>query len=416
MNQPLDLLSIWQQPEALEAAYRQQPEAFRKAFDTHFHDPSTDSLAAFWHARLNYKKPVASHTGRSVQVLLTLIFLAGGVVKLPHWLGIEADLFYQKNVGFTVLPFLMGWFLWRQHVQMKGWAVVVGILAVAATYINLLPKTIHPDAYNLAMVHLPLLLWSVLGWTFSGARWDNYNGRLQFLRFNGDLVVMGTLLLIACGILTGITYSLFELIGVNINYVFTHYLLIWGAPAVPLLATYLVQQNPDLVNRISPLIARLFTPLVFVTLVVYLVAMLMQGKDPYNDREFLFIFNMVLLGVMALVFFSVAESSKSVYTVWKHLPLLGLALVTVLVNGIALSAIVFRIAEWGFTPNRLAVLGTNVLLFVHLVWLLFNLYRVSKMQGDYAHVDRAMAIYLPVYAVWTAFVVFGLPFFFDRVV
>jgi hypothetical protein len=112
----------------------------------------------------------------------------------------------------------------------------------------------------------------------------------------------------------------------------------------------------------------------------------------------------------------VAESSKSVYTVWKHLPLLGLALVTVLVNGIALSAIVFRIAEWGFTPNRLAVLGTNVLLFVHLVWLLFSLFRVSKMRGDYAHVDRAMAIYLPVYAVWTAFVVFGLPFFFDRVV
>ncbi len=412
MNQQLDLMSIWHQPEALEAAYRQQPDAFRKAFDAQFTEPATDGIAAYWHARLHYTKPTVSDASRSWQVLLLLIFLAGCVVKMPQWLGMEEDLFYQRNIGFTVLPFLMGWFLWQQRLVRTSWAVVLGLVTVAATYVNLLPTTIHPDAYNLALVHLPLLLWSVLGWTFAGASIKNLQGRLAFLRFNGDLVVMGTLLLIACGILTGITYSLFELIGVNINYVFTHYLIIWGAPAVPLLATYLVQQNPELVNRISPLIARLFTPLVFVTLVVYLLAMLVQGKDPYNDREFLLIFNMVLLGVMALIFFSVAENRHSEYSHWRHLPRLGLALVTVLVNGIALSAIVFRIAEWGFTPNRVAVLGTNVLLFVHLVWLLYALLRASRKQGSYNSVEHAMAAYLPVYAGWTAVVVFVLPLLF----
>lgn len=412
MNQPIDLLSIWQQPEALEAAYRQQPEAFRKAFDARFSEPSNDPVVAYWHARLHYQKPLATDANRSVQVLLLLLFLAGCVAKLPQWLGIEPDLFYQKNIGFTVLPFLMGWFLWQQQQALKSWAWVGGLVTLTATYINLLPTTFHTDAYNLAMVHLPLLLWSVLGWTFTGTRLKNLSGRLDFLRFNGDLVVMGTLLLIACGILTGITYALFELIGLNINYVFTHYLIIWGAPAVPLLATYLVQQNPELVNRISPLIARLFTPLVFITLVVYLVAMVMQGKDPYNDREFLLIFNLVLLGVMALIFFSVAENRHAKYSPWRHLPLLGLALVTVLVNGIALSAIVFRIAEWGFTPNRLAVLGTNVLLFVHLVWLLYALFQASRKQGSYDSVEHAMAAYLPVYAGWTAAVVFVLPWVF----
>jgi len=412
MNQPIDLMSIWQQPEALEAAYRQQPEAFREAFDAQFAAPTTEPVVAYWRARLHYTKPVAPTASRGWQVLLLLLFLAGCVAKLPQWLGIEPDLFYQKNIGFTVLPFMMGWFLWKQQLQLKSWIWVGGLLLLAATYSNLLPPTIHADAYNLAMVHLPLLLWSVLGWTFTGMRLKNLSSRLDFLRFNGDLVVMGTLLLIACGILTGITYSLFELIGLNINYVFTHYLLIWGAPAVPLLATYLIQKNPELVNRISPLIARLFTPLVFITLVVYLVAMVMQGKDPYNDREFLLIFNLVLLGVMALIFFSVAENRQAKYSPWRHLPLLGLALVTVLVNGIALSAIVFRIAEWGFTPNRLAVLGTNVLLFVHLVWLLYALFQASRKKGSYHSVEHAMATYLPVYAGWTAAVVFVLPWVF----
>lgn len=412
MSYTIDLVALWQQPEALEAAYRRQPEAFRRAFDEQFPEPQRDPLASFWHARLHYRKPVEATNSLDLKVLLLLVFLAGCVVKLPQWFGLTEDLFYQKNIGFTVLPFLMGWFLWKQQVAPKSWALVGSILAVAATYINLLPATLHSDAYNLALVHLPLLLWSVLGWTFAGARWNNLTGRLQFLRFNGDLVVMGTLLVIASGILTGITYSLFELIGVNINYVFTHYLLIWGAPAVPLLATYLVQQSPEIVNRISPLIARLFTPLVFATLVVYLIAMVLQGKDPYNDREFLLIFNGVLLGVMALICFSIAENSKSGYKTWQHLPLLGLALVTVLVNGVALSAIVFRIANWGFTPNRIAVLGSNVLLFVHLVWLLYTLFAVNRKQHHYIQVENAMAAYLPVYAGWTLFVVFVLPWLF----
>lgn len=412
MSNKLDLTNIWSQPEALEAAYRKQPEAFRDAFDAQFPSPQSDPLVAFWYARLHYHKPLTESNGRQLKVLLLLIFLAGCVVKLPQWFSLTEDIFYQKNIGFTVLPFLMGWFLWKQEVLSKHWAVVAGILVLTATYINLLPRTIHPDAYNLALVHLPLLLWSVLGWTFAGANLKNLAGRLDFLRFNGDLVVMGSLLLIACGMLTGITYSLFELIGVNINHVFTHYLIIWGAPAVPLLATYLVQQNPEIVNRISPLIARLFTPLVFVTLVVYLIAMVMQGKDPYYDREFLLIFNMVLIGVMALIFFSLAENSKLGYKFWQHLPLLGLALVTVLVNAVALSAIVFRIAEWGFTPNRVAVLGTNVLLFVHLGWLLYALFQASRKQGNYQKVEHAMAAYLPVYAGWTALVVFVLPFLF----
>lgn len=412
MDKQLDLPRLWQQPEALEAAFRQQPEAFRKAFEQHFPAPAADPLVAYWHARLNYKKPASTDNRRTLPVLLLLIFMAGCVVKLPQWLGLEEDLFYQKNIGFTVLPFLMGWFLWKQKVQAKSWAIIGGILVVAATYINLLPKNLHTDAYNLAMVHLPLLLWSVLGWSFTALRTNNLQGRLQFLRYNGDLIVMGTLLLIACGILTGITYALFELIAVNINYVFTHFLLIWGAPAVPLLATFLVQQNPEIVNRISPLIARLFTPLVLLTLVVYLVAMVLQGKDPYNDREFLLLFNIVLLGVMALIFFSIAENSKKSSNRWQQLPLLGLALVTVLVNGVALSAIVFRIAEWGFTPNRLAVLGTNVLLFVHLIWLLYSLFQSTRKQGNFAAVEHAMAVYLPIYAAWTALVVFGLPFVF----
>ncbi|UJH92133.1 hypothetical protein LZ575_06015 [Antarcticibacterium sp. 1MA-6-2] len=107
-------------------------------------------------------------------------------------------------------------------------------------------------------------------------------------------------------IMTGITIGLFSLIGINIEQFYFEYVVVFGLPAIPILGTYLTQTNPHLVGKISPVIARIFSPLVLVMLVIYLVAMLYSGKDPYNDREFLLIFNVLLIGVMAIIFFSVA--------------------------------------------------------------------------------------------------------------
>src|SRR5690606_33941166 len=102
---------------------------------------------------------------------------------------------------------------------------------------------------------------------------------------------------------------LFSLIGINIEYFFQNYLVVFGLPAIPILATLLTYTNPKLVNKVSPIIAKLFSPVVLVMLLAYLGAIIYSGKNPYNDREFLLLFNSLLIGVMALIFFSVAEGT-----------------------------------------------------------------------------------------------------------
>ncbi len=111
-------------------------------------------------------------------------------------------------------------------------------------------------------------------------------------------------------------------------------------------------------------------------LVIYLAAIIYSGKDPYNDREFLLMFNALLIGVMAIIFFSVAGTSETTRSQAEIRILFLLSAVTVLVNGIALSAILFRISEWGITPNRAAVLGGNVLILINLLLVTAQLYRV----------------------------------------
>jgi membrane-associated HD superfamily phosphohydrolase len=157
------------------------------------------------------------------------------------------------------------------------------------------------------------------------------------------------------------------LIDVKIEDFYFRYLVLSVMPSVPLLATLLVHQNPTLVSKISPVIARIFTPLVTVMLILFLCAFIYSGKDPYNDRDFLLIFNGVLVGVMALVLFSVSEVTKESSTFFQRISLVSLAVLAIVNNGIALSAIAFRLLELGITPNRLAVFGSNILVLIHLI-------------------------------------------------
>lgn len=135
----------------------------------------------------------------------------------------------------------------------------------------------------------------------------------------------------------------------------------------PIFANYLIEKNPRLVNKVTKVIARVFTPLALVMLIIYLAAISYTGKDPYNDRDFLLVFNILLIGVMALILFSTTEISKIKGDKTGTFLLLSLSVVTLIVNGIALSVIVVRISEWGITPNRLAILGGNMLIFTNLL-------------------------------------------------
>ena len=401
-------------PVQLERLYQENRTTFKRAFNLIYPDIQETATGQTWNARLNFEnEKISWGTSNELIFVLVISFIAGLIAKIPDFTEIKPDYFYPRNIAFVVFPFLTAYFAWKHKIQKSNIIIVFAAFLVSAVYINLLPDNTNSDTLILACIHLPLFLWTVLGFAFVGDKLNNNQRRLDFLRYNADLVVMTTIILIAGGLLTGITFGLFELIDIRIEEFYFHYVAIWGLAAAPIVGTYLVQTNPQLVNKVSPVIAKVFTPLVLVTLVVYLVALIFTGKNPYNDREFLLIFNALLIGVMALIFFSIAEASKNANNKIGTLVLLGLSVVTVLVNGIALSAILYRITELGITPNRLAVLGGNVLILTNLLIVTYRLFATIKDSNEIEKVENSIASFLPIYCVWAFFVTFFLPMLFN---
>jgi hypothetical protein len=120
----------------------------------------------------------------------------------------------------------------------------------------------------------------------------------------------------------------------------------------------------------------------------------------------------MLLGVMAIIVFSISEASENKKYRFNSIILLFLTLLALIIDVIALSAIFYRIKEYGFSPNKTAVLGSNLLIFVNLCVILLDLIKVNFKQSELKTVDTTIAKYLPIYALWSVFVVFGFPIIF----
>lgn len=401
-------------PNQLEKLYRINKTTFKKEFNILYPDIKENTTAQIWNERLNFESDEISW-GTKNELLFVIIasIIAGFIAKLPQYFGFTEEFFYSRNIAFVVFPLLAAYFAWKQKISTKKTVITSLTILVSVLYINFLPNNNQSDTLILACLHLPLFLWAVLGFTYLGNDVKNDQRRLDFLRYNGDLVVMTAIILLAGGLFTILTINLFILIDIHIEEFYFKNVGILGLAAAPIVGTYLVQTNPQLVNKVSPVIAKIFTPFVLVTLVIYLIAVIYTGKDPYNDREFLLIFNMLLIGVMAIIFFSVAENSKTSRNKITTVMLFALSIVTIIVNGIALSAIIFRISEWGITPNRLAVLVSNILILLNLLLMSYRLFKTVKDKNEIEKVGNSIAYYLPLYSLWTIVVTFVFPILFN---
>ncbi len=352
--------------------------------------------------------------GRSMEWLIVLgaIFFSGLIVQFPRIFNLDPEVFFPRNISLIVFPMLTIYVSWRNNLSFNNWILPVIVFIISTIFINLLPGNDTIDVFVLSCIHLPLFLWSTYGFAFMGKNSKGSNARIDFLRYNGDLIVMTALIVISGFLFTAVTIGLFELIDLNIEEFYMNNIASWGIAGVPILASFLVLNNPSLAGKISPVIAKIFTPFVFFTLLIFSIAITVSNKNIYSDRDFLLIFKIILIAVMAIILFSLGESTKSSENRFQIILLFLLSLISVLDNVFALSAIGFRLFEFGITPNRMAVLGSNLLILSHLIIVSRQILLVLKGSSSIKSIEKRIGGYLPLYTIWAMIVTFFFPFLF----
>jgi hypothetical protein len=347
-------------------------------------------------------------------VAFGLALAAALLIKLPALFGLDMDAdagFYARNLSFFVLPLLTGYFVWKRGLLGSGalrWLSVAFVAAVV--FANAYPFRAGGSTEVVTALHLPIALWvAVVGVAYAGSRWRETGGRMDFIRFSGELLIYYVLIALGGGVLMGFTALIFGAIGVDIEPIFESWVLPCGAAGAVLVASWLVEAKQSVIENMAPVLTRLFTPLFTVVLVAFLGTMLWTGAGINIERDVLIAFDLLLVIVLALLLYSISardpQSPPGLFDVIQVV----LVVSALAADAVALWSIAARISEFGFTPNRVAALGENVILLVNLAWSAVLYIRFLGRRGTFLAIERWQTSYMPGYAGWPAIVVGAFP-------
>lgn len=359
-----------------------------------------------------------------LMVVLGLAALAAISIKIPALFGIPLGddahaAFYAHNVPLFVLSILTTYFAWKRQLSAResiGLLLAFGVAAVFANIYPFAPEVASEGAEShteiLSVMHMPIALWLLVGVAYVGGQWRLSGARMNFVRFTGELFIYFVLMALGGGVLTGFTLLMFEAIGIKVEWLAQQWILPCGAMGAVLVGAWLVEAKQSVIENMAPVLTRIFTPLFTLVLLAFLVTMAVTGSGIDVKREVLIGFDLALVLVLALLLYSIsARDPQAPPGAFDALSLL-LVLSALVVDGLALAAIGARITEFGFTPNRTAALGENILLLVNLTWSAWLYAQFLRGKGTFAALEKWQTSYLPIFCLWAALVVIVFPVIF----
>jgi hypothetical protein len=354
-------------------------------------------------------------TRTEILVVLGLAIAAALVVKAQGWFGHplnpdqELPRFYPRNASVLVFPPLVLYFVWKRGSAGAKALWLALPFAAGALFANVYAFGAQSDTEVLTILHLPIALWLAVGFAYVRGRWFAGSGRMDFVRFTGELIIYYVLIALGGGVLIAFTAMMFSAIGIKPDWLIATWLLPCGAAGALIIGAWLVEAKQSVIENMAPVLTRVFTPLFTLLLLAFLGTMAWTGNPIDVAREVLIGFDLLLVLVVGLVLYAAsARDPQAPPDFFDGLQLL-LIVSALVVDGLALAAIAARISEFGFTPNKVAALGENLILLVNLSWSAWLYTSFLRRRGSFVALERWQVAYLPVYSIWAALVVIVFP-------
>jgi hypothetical protein len=348
-------------------------------------------------------------------VVLSLAAAAAVATKVPalfgHAINTNEDfpLFYGRNASLFVFPLLTVYFMWkRRSDRVRGLWLALAFTA-GAVLANVFPFPSRSDTEVLTVLHLPIALWLIVGFAYLGGRWFHDGGRMNFVRFSGELAIYYVLIALGGFVVILFTFTMFRAIDVKPDWFVGGWLIPCGAAGAVVIASWLVEAKQSVIENMAPVLTRVFTPLFTMLLLLFLATMVWTGSPINVKREVLIGFDLLLAVVVGLVLFSASARDPQAPPNFFDGLQLALVVSALVVDGVALYAIAARISEFGLSPNRMAALGENIILLANLTWSAWLYARFLRHRSSFAMLERWQIAYLPVFSVWAAVVVLVFP-------
>lgn len=343
--------------------------------------------------------------------VLALASVAAVVVQIARivsgWPG-DGATWLLRSASLLVLPFVAGYFARRRELSVRQWLGVAAAFVAAAVVASAYPYGEDASTELLVAAHLPVATWFIVAYPYMGGAVRSHERRMDFVRFTGEWFIYYVLIALGGGVLTGLTAAILEPAGFDPEGIF-EWVLPSGAAGAVVVAAWLVEFKQGVVENMAPVLTMIFTPLFAVMLTAAAIVYAVTGLGGGFDRELLAIFDALLVVVLGLVLYAMSARDPSQPSGWMDYIQLVAVVSALALDVMVLGSMLARIGELGFTPNRTAALGLNLVLLANLAVTAWLAARFLAGRSTFHRLERWQTSYLPVYGLWAATVVVVLP-------
>jgi len=376
----------------LEDLYQSNKKSFSEIIYS-IHNDDSELIIKYWYTRLFYRPSTGKINVKKCIFTIILIIFAWVPIRLGF---IDSNYYITRSVPIIFSIMLSLFFLYGS-LKIKNILFCIIPCLILYIYYIFLPDNFSSQSLNNTLYFIFVLLWfSVL------LSHINYNFRKleynSFLEKCGEVIVWSTIFMIGFSIINFLLMSLFGAIGIQAWRFFSDYMFTLGFVASPFVSLLIIENYK---TKLSVIIAKIFLPIILVSLVAFGITSIFSETKPYEDRNVFIMYNIMNTLVLCILVFTGIDGIKN-----KILNICSkvLPVVTIILNIITLSAVIYRISEYGITPNKITLLGTNIVMLGHLIYIVYLNYKNNINKN---------VLYLPVYFIWALIVVFVFSFLFN---
>lgn len=391
-------------PQVAEDLYRRNKSRFADSIKNTDPSDSESPLLQFWRIRLSYKSTF------DLKIVALLIGIA-----LLSWIPTRIFIADSSTSGDYLFRYFGSFFFisWSLAVillekKMEDILKLLILPALIALFFFLIPVVENSQSRILAVIHSYLLLWCSVPMILTGFGFLKSDYGKTYIEKTGEAFCWTVLILMGGIVLSGVTLGLFETLGIKIWNFYLKNIVTFGLIFAPILGLYFANYSNEI--KISNILAIVFSPLALVTVIAFVFAEIFTYQRLFNEKDAFIFFSLTPVFIVAIIFF---VNSKNEST-WLMVRLNAvLSIVSSVFVTLILPPTLYRIYTWGFTPNKITILGIELILLSNLVYLSYKQIRELLGTGNVNQIQHTIKAFLPIYLVWSVVVVFIIPIAFS---
>ncbi|OEJ16425.1 hypothetical protein A9495_00820 [Brachyspira hampsonii] len=270
-----------------------------------------------------------------------------------------------------------------------------------------------------------IIFFIILALSYNGFQVLNSKSISEFFTFSADISIFA-------GLIAGIVSTVFgifaaivlflmkDIIGSIDDEVIIKLIVLSGSFFTSLFPFLVYTVYRNIKTNISIYLSRILMPFSLLFIFILLILLLMPDISPYDNRVSFILYNIMLAVIVLNMFFIRIDYKSSIFTKALYIVL---PLIAIIFDILVLTSSLYRLIEYGISPNKITLIGTNLVMLGNLIFITFfnikSILIIFKKPDSIPNIkeitigDTKSVFYIYIYGAWSFIVCFIIPILFS---